>query len=1194
MDGGSTDNSVEIIKKYEKHLTYWQSRPDDGHYAAVNEGFKKTTGEIMGWLNSDDKFHPHGLFVLGEVFSRLPDVRVLTGKRIGFDGAGNMRSFGFEQQTWNRSLLLDKNTLRRQLFIMQEATYWRRQLWEKAGSALDLSYQFAADFELWLRFTRFTQLHTVDALIAGFRYRGPEQRSQIFIKEYMAECAKAMDREKAIPSENPHLDGISPSLISYPLTKQRSKKSGKRNYPKISIVTPSLNQGQFLEECIDSVLSQNYPNLEYIIMDGGSTDNSVGIIKKYKKHLTYWQSRPDNGQYAAINEGFKKTTGEIMTWINSDDVLHPKALDAVSEILSRFREIDWIMGRPNCIDDKGKQAWILNSLPLWSREKYLKRRYKNPYIQQEGTFWRRTLWERAGSSLDTSWKLAADMELWARFFRHAQLHSVDALLGAYRTHADQKTATLLEEYDREAERIIDREIEFYKRGSDKTLLPAPPPIKIERTSPGADRAETVIMSSSADDKSSIRVSAIVSTYNAERFIRGCLEDLLNQTLYRKGGLEIIVVNSGSGQNEEAVVRKFQKKYKNIIYIHTKEREGVYAAWNRGIKVARGEYITNANTDDRHRSDALEVMAYVLNKTPDAGLAYADVLITDKENETYEKHTGSRAYRWEEFRREFLACHNYVGPQPMWRRSLHDKHGYFDESFLVSGDWEFWLRIAEGTKLLHIPEYLGLYLASPCSIEHENLGNRAKEDSRIHRIYIPRYFPNFEEYYSSVLRSSPLNGNAVYYLGRILTSLEKYDRAIDVYSSYLEKQPNDIQILNILEEVRFLKLSAPAPPQTDANEPLRKAEEQKKIRVSAIVSTYNSERFMQGCIEDLLNQTLYQKGELEIIVVNSGSLQNEEAVVRKFQETHKNILYLQTQDRETVYAAWNRGIMAASGGYITNANTDDRHRYDALEIMADTLDQKPGIGLVYADVLITGTGNETFEKHTPAGYFQWLDFDREKLSVGCFIGPQPMWRKSLHDKYGHFDETFTSSGDWEFWLRIADGTDFLHIRDFLGLYLRSPESLEHINTGQRMEEDRKIYRTYIPKYLPEYDGYFARILGEDLADPVSAYRYGQILAALGKYDEAIKLYEAYSGKHPDAKGFVALLEEMKTLKALRVSAPPQPMGALPPGIMEYINQADAHIAAGDLASAREAIKQAIHHASGHPQLCVMLSNMLDNL
>ena len=216
MDGGSTDNSVEIIKKYEKYLAYWQSRPDGGHYAAVNEGLKKTTGEIMGWLNSDDMFHPGGLFVLEKVFKRFQHIDFLTAKRIGFNALGNTYSAKYEQQTWNRNILLDKNSLDKCMFIMQEATYWRRDLWERAGASLNLSYRLAADLELWLRFTRFTQLHTVDALVAGFRSYGPQQRSQMFRAEYIAECEEVLNIEAKLKSVSPHLDGVAPPLISYP------------------------------------------------------------------------------------------------------------------------------------------------------------------------------------------------------------------------------------------------------------------------------------------------------------------------------------------------------------------------------------------------------------------------------------------------------------------------------------------------------------------------------------------------------------------------------------------------------------------------------------------------------------------------------------------------------------------------------------------------------------------------------------------------------------------------------------------------------------------------------------------------------------------------------------------------------------------------------------------------------------------
>lgn len=245
--------------------------------------------------------------------------------------------------------------------------------------------------------------------------------------------------------------------------------------PKITIVTPSFNQADYLEECIDSILSQNYPNLEYIIMDGGSTDGSVEIIKKYEKHLTYWQSKPDGGQYAAIHEGFRRSTGEIMAWLNSDDKLHPGSLWLVSEIFKN-PDIEWIMGTPTIWDQAGALHSVVYPAPHWSRENYLRGEIGPPHIQQESTFWRRKLWEKAGGKIDCTFKLAADMELWSRFFRHSQLYTVDAMLGGFRLQPSQKTAQHMDCYNNEAANVIEREQRIFLSAQDKTLLAAPPMI----------------------------------------------------------------------------------------------------------------------------------------------------------------------------------------------------------------------------------------------------------------------------------------------------------------------------------------------------------------------------------------------------------------------------------------------------------------------------------------------------------------------------------------------------------------------------------------------------------------------------------------------------------------------------------------------------------------------------------------------
>ena len=264
-----------------------------------------------------------------------------------------------------------------------------------------------------------------------------------------------------------------------------STRAGSCPYlPTISLVTPSYNQGKYLAECIDSVLSQNYPNLEYVIMDGGSTDNSVEIIKKHEKYLTYWQSQPDGGQFAAVNDGFRKTRGEIMTWLNSDDKFHPNAFFAVAAIFMLRNEIEWITGRLNTLDEQGSQFWIAESLTSWARSKYLNKDFMDPWIQQEGTFWRRCLWERSGSKLRVDLDFAGDLELWTRFFRSAQLYSADTLLAGYRSQPESKAYLHMDKYLQEATDVLDEECRLFQAGVHKEMLPSPEPVNLDQIRQG--------------------------------------------------------------------------------------------------------------------------------------------------------------------------------------------------------------------------------------------------------------------------------------------------------------------------------------------------------------------------------------------------------------------------------------------------------------------------------------------------------------------------------------------------------------------------------------------------------------------------------------------------------------------------------------------------------------------------------------
>ncbi|HKT35396.1 MAG TPA: glycosyltransferase family 2 protein [Nitrospira sp.] len=230
---------------------------------------------------------------------------------------------------------------------------------------------------------------------------------------------------------------------------------------KISIVTPSFNQAAFLQETMDSVLSQRDPNLEYIVVDGGSTDGSVEIIRNHAAHLAHWVSEPDKGQYDAINKGFAKVTGDVMAWINSDDKYTPWCFSIVREIFSRFPDVEWLSTVQALSWNAQGQATSINFCGGFNGTSFFRGgnlptagSFGRRFIQQESTFWRRSLWERAGGRLDTSLRLAADFELWARFYRHSELCGVLAPLGGFRAYGNQKSVLQAAQYMEEAERVL--------------------------------------------------------------------------------------------------------------------------------------------------------------------------------------------------------------------------------------------------------------------------------------------------------------------------------------------------------------------------------------------------------------------------------------------------------------------------------------------------------------------------------------------------------------------------------------------------------------------------------------------------------------------------------------------------------------------------------------------------------------------
>ncbi len=208
--------------------------------------------------------------------------------------------------------------------------------------------------------------------------------------------------------------------------------------PKITVVTPCYNAENNIERSILSILSQRYENLEYIVVDGFSTDHTIDVIEKYRDRITCVIHEPDKGMYDAIRKGFARATGDVLCWLNADDQSMPWTLRTIGEIFENHPDVDWVMGVPAFLNEKYQLTKIYTQ-PAAIPRKYIQngwcRSDVRGLLQQENMFWRRSLYERAGG-IDSSYRAAGDFELWTRFARYADLATVDIPFSAFMKRAD--------------------------------------------------------------------------------------------------------------------------------------------------------------------------------------------------------------------------------------------------------------------------------------------------------------------------------------------------------------------------------------------------------------------------------------------------------------------------------------------------------------------------------------------------------------------------------------------------------------------------------------------------------------------------------------------------------------------------------------------------------------------------------------
>jgi glycosyltransferase involved in cell wall biosynthesis len=230
-------------------------------------------------------------------------------------------------------------------------------------------------------------------------------------------------------------------------------------------------------------------------------------------------------------------------------------------------------------------------------------------------------------------------------------------------------------------------------------------------------------------------AALVSMYRGASFVAGCVDDLVEQTAFEAGQMEVILVDSASPDDEHRLIAARIARHRNLLYVRSVDRESLYRAWNRAAAVSRARHLSNANLDDRHRKDFFERLSRDLDEHPEVQLVYPAQYLSPHPNEPFREHRPERSWAWPDYTLEQLRIGNHVGSQPMWRRSLHQRIGWFEERYRIAGDYDFWCRIAHrvGPLRLH-PVHVGLYYFNGTGIEHGDPLRSEKEVAEICRLY----------------------------------------------------------------------------------------------------------------------------------------------------------------------------------------------------------------------------------------------------------------------------------------------------------------------------------------------------------------------------------------------------------------------------------------------------------------------------
>ncbi len=558
-----------------------------------------------------------------------------------------------------------------------------------------------------------------------------------------------------------------------------------------------------------------------------------------------------------------------------------------------------------------------------------------------------------------------------------------------------------------------------------------------------------------------KITAIVSVYNAEEFLRDCLEDLVRQTLFEQ--TEVLIIDACSPQNEKAIALEFTEKYPNILYMRTKERETLYASWNRGIKMARGEYITNANADDRHAPNAFERLAAELDTHPDVGLVYAKYRITAQKNANFATAPIKRYLQWYDYDHFNLLRRTEVGPQPMWRKSVHARVGFFDADFSVGGDYDMWLRISERYPLLYLPEELGLCLEYDNNIVGQNPARSYDECYEAKKRALRRFLhPKFTLHTSLTEQFNYFGAQVAESIKNIQQgkSIEDVDNLERIFFSYgvlaarVVGVQSALEVLtlffslvaysaNICHLYRFLLLDV----QSSRPQSIDSPEEPEEPLVSIVMPLQKHDEYIEDAVLSILAQS-QTRWELRILCENDATLlQRIQRFLAKYSDPRIKITPHTLKNKGEII---NSAIHSCSASHLCIVHAHDLLAPSYLHTALILLEENADVGWICPQSLVIGAENHIAYKEN-YNFFHSL--------IQCPCPPTSIYKRKIWEELDGYAENMQGCEGWDFWLRAGEQGWSGFTTPTVQCVYRSMPSVY----GESIEEQHRAKTNFITKH-----------------------------------------------------------------------------------------------------------------------------------